>query len=183
MEHSKWVCPFCGGSFWVRTLVTTLTQPFAPHHFCRGQNAVNILMQLAPSPSTQLQPEPPESPSLGATVFRPNHSGALGLALGFSDLFFAVPAHICSPKMDLDGSISTRIAFQELQLRTCSRHLENPSGGSSGELSRCGPQCISSPAEACSQSEMWWLAYWAANFSRNICWDPVPSWSSSSPAI
>jgi hypothetical protein len=58
MEHSKWVCPFCGGSFWVRTLVTTLTQPFAPHYFCRGQNAVNILMQLAPSPSTQLQPEP-----------------------------------------------------------------------------------------------------------------------------
>lgn len=97
----------------------------------------------------------PESPSLGATVFRPNHSGALGLALGFSDLFFAVPAHICSPKMDLDGSISTRIAFQELQLRTCSRHLENPSCGSSGELSRCGLQCISSPAEACSQSEMW----------------------------
>ena len=140
---------FLGKSIGNHPYSTIRASPFLPWSECCEHS------DAAGPPSTQLQPEPPESPSLGATVIRPNHSGALGLALGFSDLFFAVPAHICSPKMDLDGSISTRIAFQELQLRTCSRHLENPSCGSSGELSRCGPQCISSPAEACSQSEMW----------------------------
>lgn len=92
-----------------------------------------------------------------ASFFQPKEFSALliGSKLGATSDTQAGFAHICSPKMDLDGSISTRIAFQELQLRTCSRHLENPSCGSSGELSRCGLQCISSPAEACSQSEMW----------------------------